>query len=105
MIDVTKTANWERVPNGALPKIWGGSSLPYGETTTPSPKKKSREVKCILVTSTDMSLSCELVAAVKCFCLTDAMPQEFIGQARYIFKIIYLELLENCHRSYGCRHL
>ena len=46
-----------------------------GNTTTDQEKKTSSKM-CILVTSTDMSLSCELVAAVKCFCLTGVMPQK-----------------------------
>jgi len=99
MISVTRTAIWERVPNGALLKIWGGSSLPNGETMTPPPKKRSREVNYILVTSTDMSSSCKPVAAVKCFYLTDAIPQRIIGQARFILKILLDKIKNNWMQS------
>jgi len=68
-----------------LSQNWGGFSLPYGKTTPP-PKKRSREVKCIIVTSTDMSSSCEPVAAVRCFCLTD-----FIDAKVYWSSKIYIQ--------------
>jgi len=49
---------------------------------------------CIFVPSTVMS-SWEHVAAVSCSCLTDAIPQRIIGQARYII----------AHWYYGTRLL
>ena len=108
MINVTRNANWERVPNGTLPKIWGGSSLPYGETTTPPPKKRSREAKCILVTSTDMS-SWESVAAVSCSCLTDAntaknyWPSKIYIQEIIVHRYYWTSLLIKISSFTGCK--
>jgi len=48
---------------------------------------------CILVASTVMS-PWESVAAVSCSCLTDAMPQRIIGQARFILKILLDKIID-----------
>ena len=49
---------------------------------------------CIFVPSTVMS-SWEHVAAVSCSCLTDAVPQRIIGQARYYRSLVLLDKIIN----------
>jgi len=68
--DVTKIAHRERVPIGSLPKM-GKVLTPLWEDNTNDQEEKISLEMCILVPSTVTS-SYKPVAAVKCFCLTDA---------------------------------
>jgi len=99
LANVTKIAHRERVPNGTLPKL-GRVLTPLCRKATPSSKKKRLWWRCA---SSLHQLICHhknLLLPWSVFVWQTLCRKKFIGQATFIFKIIYLELLENCHRSY-----
>ena len=81
--DVTRTANREKVPNGALPKIREGPHSLMGKPLDLHKKKRTLERWASLLPATAVS-SCEHVAAVECV-WQKLYTQDFIGQARFIF--------------------
>ena len=65
-----------------------------GKDNTVIQEEKTSLKMCIFVPSTVMS-SWEHVAAVSCSCLTDAIPQRIIGQARYYRSLVLLDKIIN----------
>ena len=65
-----------------------------GKDNTVVQEEKTSLRMCIFVPSTVMS-SWEYVAAVSCSCLTDAILQRIIGQARYYCSLVLLDKITN----------
>ena len=65
-----------------------------GKDNTVVQEEKTSLKMCIFVPSTVMS-SWEYVAVVSCSCLTDAIPQRIIGQARYYRSLLLYKA--GCH--------
>jgi len=65
-----------------------------GKNNTVVQEEKTSLKMCIFVPSTVMS-SWEHVAAMSCSCLTDAIPQRIIGQARYYRLLVLLDKIIN----------
>jgi len=99
LANVTKIAHRERVPNGTLPKL-GRVLTPLWGKATPSSKKKRLWWRCASLLHQLICHHENLLLPWSVFVWQALCRKKFIGQATFIFKIIYLELLENCHRSY-----
>jgi len=65
-----------------------------GKDNTVVQEEKTSLKMCIFVPSSVMS-SWEHVAAVSCSCLTDAISQRIIGQARYYRSLVLLDKIIN----------
>jgi len=104
--DVTKIAHRERVPNGTLPKL-GRVLIPlWGKATLLPPKKRRLWWRCASLLH---QLICHRLNMLlpEYVCLTDAIPQRIIGQARFISSFIAATtwFLEYRHILHWCRHM